>query len=134
MKQSNGNNRSMFIENLTKKMDPDIAKSFSDQQLSALEDILTCNSNRLHSIDFRNTLRIWNRSYYYVILAGADHRSLTRNQKHTLRRMEIMFLVILSASITLCGLLLAYLIKSALGIDLLPNQSVGLWEWFKRKF
>jgi len=134
MKQSNENGKGMFIENLTKKMDKDIANSFSDQQLRALEDILTCNSNRLHSIDFRHTLRIWNRSYYYVVLAGADHRSLTRKQKHALRRMEIMFLVILSTSITLCGLLLAYLIKSALGIDLLPNQSIGLWEWFKRKF
>ncbi|PCJ19408.1 MAG: 3-phosphoshikimate 1-carboxyvinyltransferase [Gammaproteobacteria bacterium] len=125
--------RHMLTSKLMQKIDPTVAKSFSEQQLSALEGVLSCNSNRLHAIDFRNTIHIWNRSYYYVVLAGADHRSMTRQQKHALRNIEILFLLTLSSTITLTGLVLAYLIKSSLGIDLMPNQSLGLWDWFKFK-
>jgi hypothetical protein len=31
---------------------------------------------------------------------------------------------------SLCGLVIIYLIKSALGIDLLEGFSLGLWGWF----
>jgi hypothetical protein len=27
-----------------------------------------------------------------------------------------------------------YLLKSALGIDLFPNHSLGIWSWFKSSF
>jgi hypothetical protein len=31
----------------------------------------------------------------------------------------------------LAGLLLLYLVKSALGIDLFDGYSFGIWHWFK---
>lgn len=34
----------------------------------------------------------------------------------------------------LTGLLLLYLLKSALGIDLVPGFSLGIWGWFKDVF
>ena len=35
---------------------------------------------------------------------------------------------------TLLGLLILYLVKSALGIDLVPGFSLGTWGWFKGEF
>ena len=32
---------------------------------------------------------------------------------------------------TLFGLIVLYLIKSALGINLIEGWSLGLWDWFK---
>lgn len=34
----------------------------------------------------------------------------------------------------LVGLLLLYLLKSALGIDIFPDYSFGVWTWFKGLF
>ena len=31
----------------------------------------------------------------------------------------------------LLGLVMLYILKSALGINLLPNHSLGLWDWLK---
>ncbi|HBB24465.1 MAG TPA: 3-phosphoshikimate 1-carboxyvinyltransferase, partial [Pseudomonas sp.] len=31
----------------------------------------------------------------------------------------------------LVGLVILYLLKSALGINLFPDFSLGLWDWFK---
>ena len=35
---------------------------------------------------------------------------------------------------TLVGILVLYLIKSALGIDLIPGFSFGVWDWFNEEF
>jgi len=32
------------------------------------------------------------------------------------------------------GILVLYLVKSALGIDLIPGYSCGVWDWFKEEF
>lgn len=32
------------------------------------------------------------------------------------------------------GILLLYLVKSALGIDLIPGFSFGVWGWFQHSF
>lgn len=35
---------------------------------------------------------------------------------------------------TLFGILVLYLVKSAMGIDLIPGFSWGVWDWFQREF
>ena len=69
--------------------------------------------------------------FYYVLLLGKNHRDLTRSEKAisalTMSLFSSMF-VILS---TLLGLLVLYLIKSALGIDIIEGFSFGVWTWFK---
>jgi hypothetical protein len=35
---------------------------------------------------------------------------------------------------TLFGLLVLFLVKSAMGIDIFPNFSLGIWGWFQQTF
>ena len=44
--------------------------------------------------------------------------------------MALMFALFITFSV-LSGLLILYLIKSALGINLFENFSLGIWSWFK---
>lgn len=43
-----------------------------------------------------------------------------------------MFTGLLFLYATACGVLVLYLIKSALGIDLIPSFSFGVWGWFQQ--
>jgi uncharacterized protein YqhQ len=35
---------------------------------------------------------------------------------------------------TLLGIFVLYIVKSALGIDLIPGFSFGVWGWFQQEF
>jgi hypothetical protein len=87
---------------------------------------------RKHKVDVRSTIPIPFTEYriYYVLLMGINLRSINRREKSiALVALLIIFsLFVLLGS--LCGLVIIYLIKSALGIDLLEGFSLGLWDWF----
>jgi LytS/YehU family sensor histidine kinase len=58
---------------------------------------------------------------------GLNLRSLNRREKSlALAALLIIFSVFVLLS-SLCGLAILYLLKSALGIDLLEGFSLGLW-------
>ncbi len=82
-------------------------------------------------MDLRGTFNIWRTQYYFVMVAGRNKRSLSRaQQKLSLAAKAGAITVFLFFSVLL-GLVLLYVLKSALGIDLLPGHSLGLWDWFK---
>ena len=117
-------------------MPEDIADSFTDEQLTYLLTAIGSRGWGKHKIDCRGTFRFpfYQWRFYYVLLAGKNHRELSRQEKN----MSIIVTTIISTlflifSISL-GLLILYLIKSALGIDLLPHFSLGIWGWFKGVF
>lgn len=135
--QSTTSNRSVkndpVIKNLLSRMPKKVAESFDDEQLTNLMTAIGSRSWGNHAVDKRGTFKIpfYRWRFYYVMLIGRNHRELTRQEKRlslvTSAILSSIFLMFCSA----LGLLVLYLIKSALGIDLLPGFSFGIWTWFK---
>lgn len=124
------------IKELLSKMPEKIADRFDDEQLTHLLTAIGSRKWGKHAVDLRGTLKFplikWR--YYYVVLLGKNYRDLSRKEKaFSLMAATLVttFFLILS---TLLGILVLYLIKSALGIDIFPNFSFGVWGWFKGLF
>jgi|TARA_B110000091_G_scaffold211996_1_gene257725 hypothetical protein len=108
------------------------AAKFTDNQLQHIKVAIGGAKIRKHKVDVRATIPIPFTEYriYYVLLMGLNLRSINRREKSI--ALVILFIIfslfVLLGS--LCGLVIIYLIKSALGIDLLEGFSLGLWGWF----
>tara|TARA_R110002050_G_scaffold242976_1_gene379310 strand:+ start:932 stop:1348 length:417 start_codon:yes stop_codon:yes gene_type:complete len=124
------------IKKLLSRMPAEVANSFTEEQLTHLLTAVGSRSWGKHKIDVRGTFKFpfYQWRFYYVLLAGRNHRELSRQEK----KMSIIITAIVSSLFlifcTTLGLLILYLIKSALGIDLFPNFSLGIWGWFKETF
>ncbi len=119
------------IVSLLKRMPNDeIKNSFTDEQLENLKIAMGARQWKTHALDLRFTFPFFDRRYYVVLVAGRSIRS-SRLQKLILRRAEVIFIsLLLMFSISL-GLLVLYLLKSAMGINLFDDFSLGIWDWFQ---
>ncbi|RDV28161.1 3-phosphoshikimate 1-carboxyvinyltransferase [Alteromonas aestuariivivens] len=122
------------IHNLLSRMNTDIADSFDDNQLFELNKALAGRRWGKHRVDCRFTLNFWRKKYYLVILAGRDVRALSRTESELARLSMALFTTLFLTGCALLGLLVLYLVKSALGIDLFENFSLGIWGWFRTNF
>ena len=69
-----------------------------------------------------------------MFLAGRNKRVLSARERQVQRlSMAIVLAVVLTIGSVL-GVLILYLVKSALGIDLIPGFSFGVWGWFQDEF
>lgn len=124
------------IKKLLSRMPEEVANSFTEEQLTHLLTAIGSREWGKHKIDFRGTFKLpfYQWRFYYVLLAGKNFRELSRQEK----RMSIIITAIASSLFLMfcagLGLLILYLVKSALGIDLFPNFSLGIWGWFKETF
>jgi hypothetical protein len=122
------------LQKLLSRMPSDVANSFTEQQLAHLRVALGARQWGKHQIDLRGTLKLFHWRYYYVVVAGRNLRDGSRSQQQLSRLMlalVISMLLVVSAAL---GLLVLYLLKSALGIDLFDGFSLGIWSWFKTLF
>ena len=121
------------IKNLLSRMPKKVAESFDDEQLTNLMTAIGSRSWGNHAVDKRGTFKIpfYRWRFYYVLLIGRNHRELTRQEKRLSLVTSAIFSSIFLMFCAALGLLVLYLIKSALGIDLLPGFSFGIWTWFK---
>ncbi|NOR71289.1 MAG: 3-phosphoshikimate 1-carboxyvinyltransferase [Methylomarinum sp.] len=123
-----------FIKGLLKRLPDDLETDFTDEQLTGLKVALARQQWNNHPIDFRHSIGLLKWRYYFVFIAGRDLRVSRLRDRFFFRASESIFLTLLIIFMSLFGLLLAYLIKSALGIDLVPGFSLGIWAWFKGVF
>lgn len=123
-----------FTQGLVKRLPKDLQGSFTKEQLAALKIIFAKQSWREHPIDFRRSVGLLNWRYYFVFIAGRDIRRSRVNERPVMKALEAAFLSFFVIFMTLFGLLVIYLIKSAMGIDVFPNFSLGIWGWFKGVF
>ena len=123
-----------FVRGLLAKLPASARATFSDEQLLALKAALGGRAWGVHALDIRWTLKFWRWRYYFVLLAGRNRRELSRREREVARMAMALFVAGFITLSTLLGLLVLYLAKSALGIDLLPGFSLGIWGWFQDSF
>ena len=121
------------IKHVLERMPKKVSDSFSEEQLFHLNTALAGRRWGTHKVDIRGTIGLLKSRYYFVFLAGKDHRDLSRTEsrigKIALASMMFMFFCISFA----VGLTLLYILKSWLGIDLFDGFSLGLWDSIKGK-
>jgi len=122
------------LQKLLSRMPQDVADSFNEQQLSHLRLALGARQWGKHQLDIRGTLKLFRWRYYYVLVAGRNLRDGQRSQQQLSRLMLAVVISVLLVISGVVGLLVLYLVKSALGIDLFEGFSLGIWSWFKALF
>ncbi|HIJ79483.1 MAG: hypothetical protein OEY01_11535 [Desulfobulbaceae bacterium] len=132
--QRNSIRQDPFVKGLMARLPEAERDSFSDNQLLALKVAMGARQWGRHIFDQRGTIGFWRWRYYYVFIGGRERRELSRRQKEMARQAQVIFLALFFTFSTLLGLLILYLIKSALGINLIPGFSLGIWGWFKGEF
>lgn len=120
-----------FIVGLKQRLPEHLRESFTDQQLEGLRSAFATRSWGRHKIDWRGTFSLWSNQYYFVLVGGRNKRNLSRAQRNLSLAAKAGVITLFLFFSMLVGLVVLYLIKSALGINLLPNYSLGLWDWFK---
>jgi hypothetical protein len=124
------------IQHLLSRLPSKVANSFTDEQLIGLKVALGARRWGKHKVDVRGTFPIpfFKSKIYYVFLMGRNHRSLSRQEKLISAFTMAVFTTLFITLSVLFGLLVLYLVKSALGIDLIEGFSFGIWGWFKELF
>ncbi|MDG3088239.1 hypothetical protein P7F88_20055 [Vibrio hannami] len=125
--------RDPTVMRLLERMPESVQESFNDEQLMHLRNAVGARNWGNHSVDSRGVLTFpmlkWR--YYYVFLIGRNRRELSAQEKRMAMLLGALFMTGMTVFAVLSGLLVLYLIKSAMGIDLFPNFSLGIWGWFK---
>jgi len=123
--------RDPFVVGMLSRMPKDIRGGFSDDQLLALKMALSGRKWGTHAVDIRRSIGLWRRQYYFVFVAGKEMRSITNRQRQALHLAEAVCITVFLFFSALLGLAIIYLIKSALGINLIPGFHLGLRDWFQ---
>jgi len=115
-----------FLAQFFSRIPADVAATFSDAQVDAVKRAFGARSWGAHSIDLRFSVPLPWRRYYVVLLVGKERRDPERLRLerllYPLNLLTSAFAFIAFLSVIAVPLLaLAYLLKTALGIDLLPD-------------
>jgi len=129
-----GLKRDSGLKKLLERMPIEVQDSFTEEQLANLKIAVSARSWGKHAVDFRSTIKFFRYRYYYVFVAGRNLRELSRAEKRLSLLVQACFLTIFLSFCAALGVLVLYLVKSALGIDIFPNFSFGVWDWFKSLF
>ena len=118
-----------FVKRILGRMSSENRDSFTEDQLVALKSALSGQKWEKHPLDIRGVLRFWRWSYYYVLIGGKETRALTRRQEQVTRTAYAFFILGFFVFSTLLGVVTLYLLKSALGINIIPETTLGFWGW-----
>jgi hypothetical protein len=128
--------RNSTVKKLLSGMEKSVAESFTYEQRKALQKSITTQDWRQHNVDFRPTLALpflpW--SFYLVFLVGVNRRGLLPAERFIAFTMLLFIIFLIGLLVVGCAFVLIYLLKSWLGIDLFPNESLGIWDKFKSYF
>lgn len=122
------------IRSLLNRMPKNIQTTFTDEQLVHLKIAIGARQWGNHAVDCRGIIKLFKYRYYYVVLAGRNKRELSAKEQRIAKLGQALVLSIVLILSVLLMLLLTYLVKSALGIDIFEGYSFGVWGWFKGLF
>lgn len=114
-------------------IDPEIRSSFTPKQMAAIQDILAIAIPKPAPklVDLRFSVDLVFSRFYLVLFVGKDRRKQSRSYlPEPLVRLgnsiaALVLLIGLNLLISLVIVLLAYLIKSAIGIDFFPSEHLA---------
>lgn len=120
------------IRRLHLALGDEILASLTAEQKDKLEHaVILMNVANRHVVDVRKTFGFSRWRYYVVFLLGRDRRTQVRREGRLSGFLRTL-LVLLAIGVTFAAaVLVLYLIKSALGIDIFKDYSFGIWDWFR---
>ncbi|MFQ5748443.1 MAG: hypothetical protein ACE5H3_03170 [Planctomycetota bacterium] len=116
-----------FTDKVLARMDQKTLQTFTGPQLKALDKVLRRTPrSKKHGLDVRGTIPLYFARYYFVLLMGKDRRVETwrteeERRKRGRRLVWVAFLIILLVLFAMILLGVAYVLKSAFGIDIFPD-------------
>ena len=122
------------IRSLLNRMPREIQSSFTEEQLAHLKLAIGARQWGIHSMDCRGVIKFFKYRYYFVLLAGRNRRELSKKEQKIAAISQAITISMFSFFVITILLLIIYLVKSALGIDIFSNYSFGVWAWFKELF
>lgn len=120
-----------FAAGLKERLPKEMRDAFTPEQVQALKIAFGARRWGRHPIDLRGTVNLWRSRYYFVFLLGRNHRDLSRTEESLSRAGKTLIFFSFLVFSMLVGLVALYILKSALGINLFPSFSLGLWDWMK---
>nr|WP_206018160.1 3-phosphoshikimate 1-carboxyvinyltransferase [Pseudoalteromonas sp. Z9A5] len=112
-------------------MPNNVQNTFTDEQLTHLKVAIGARQWGDHAVDFRGVAKVLKYRYYFVVLMGRNRRELSGKEKKISAIIQTCLISLFTFFIVIFLLLTIYLVKSALGIDLFEDYSLGVWSWFK---
>lgn len=85
LNESSPSDAGTIRERLLTRMDPEVAGSFSEAQLRALEGALAAPASRRPAVDIRLTAPFFRRRFFITLLAGPEQRSQERLKQERAR-------------------------------------------------
>ena len=122
-----------FLEDFFQKIPRDVAIGFSDEQLLAIRMAFGARQRGAHIVDVRLSLPLPFKRLYMVLLVGSERRTVARRRQDRSNTPlatagNVLFGTIFFGVLLVAVVGLLYVIKSAIGIDLFPDMSLGLWD------
>lgn len=120
------------IRRLLSRLPESMENQLTDEHLCYLKVAIGSGNWRKHPVDLRGSfpLPFIRSKIYFVLLMGKNRRKLSRKEVNLGFISVVLLILIFFIISTGMGLLLLYLLKSALGINLFETFSIGIWEWF----
>ncbi|KKL63950.1 hypothetical protein LCGC14_2169990 [marine sediment metagenome] len=122
------------VRSLLNRMPNEVQDSFTEDQLAHLKVAIGARQWGKHAVDCRGVIKFFKYRYYFVLLAGRNRRELSKKEQKIAAISQAITISIFSFVVVTVALLMVYLVKSALGIDIFSNYSFGVWTWFKDLF
>ncbi|HBS27041.1 MAG TPA: 3-phosphoshikimate 1-carboxyvinyltransferase [Gammaproteobacteria bacterium] len=123
--------QSIFAQKFFSHIPHEVRATFNTDQVKALENAFGEQWSK-HPLDIRRSFGFWRFKYYFVLIGGREKRDLSRRQERFFRLSELYFYLGFLAFSVLVGLGALYILKSALGIDVFPHYSFGVWDWWQQ--
>ena len=128
-----------FIRRFKSKVPADVAESYDAHQFEAIAAVFGARHWRRHAIDRRLVFPLFGRNFYVVALAGGERRSPTRRLSDRLLHPvatigNAAFALVFFIAILFSLFAVLYVLKSFLGINLMPNTSLGIMPTIKEQF
>ena len=81
----------IFLDHYLKRIDSQVAASFTEAQCNALKTMLGYRALEHHAVDWRPTMTLGRRRYYMVLMIGRDRRIAARADRSWGARLRSFF-------------------------------------------
>lgn len=109
---ANNDNADPFLSHYFRRIDPEVAKSFTEDQRTAMRTMFANRDIAKHALEVRRTLSFGRKRFYLIFLLGRERRAYERDGRSGGRPQgfNLLFYVAVSAAWLVPGFLLARLI------------------------